>query len=155
MEYNVNRSWNSQRWIFWLLKHFNDEHLLNKKSEFICKCSNENKLLMKSAEKGQIYLYLYCCIIFSFRNQIFVFRFLKKLRKRYLSIYLSIYMYVYIYIYILTLYVCMSFLKMSNLKIKQKDIHKILVIFPLFTNLLRTNLKKKHKIIYVIRIVIK
>ena len=37
----------------------------------------------------------------------------------------------------------MPFLKMSYLKIKQKDIHKILVIFRLFTNLLRTNLNKK------------
>ena len=37
---------------FWLLKHFNDEHLLNKKSEFISKCRHENKLLVKSAEKG-------------------------------------------------------------------------------------------------------
>ena len=49
----------------------------------------------------------------------------------------------------------MPFLKMSYLKIKQKDIHKILVIFRLFTNLLRTNLNKKCKIVYVIRIVIK
>ena len=37
---------------FWLLKHFNDEHLLNKKSEFISKCRHENKLLVKSVEKG-------------------------------------------------------------------------------------------------------
>ena len=37
---------------FWLLKHFNDEHLLNKKPEFIRKCRHENKLLVKSAEKG-------------------------------------------------------------------------------------------------------
>ena len=35
---------------FWLLKHFNDEHLLNKKSEFISKCRHKNKLLVKSAE---------------------------------------------------------------------------------------------------------
>ena len=37
---------------FWLLKHFNDEHLLNKKSEFTSKCRHENKLLVKSIEKG-------------------------------------------------------------------------------------------------------
>ena len=36
---------------FWLLKHCNDKHLLNKKSEIISKCSRENKLLVKSAEK--------------------------------------------------------------------------------------------------------
>ena len=49
----------------------------------------------------------------------------------------------------------MPFLKMSYLKIKQKDIHKILVIFRLFMNLLPTNLNKKCKIVYVIAIVIK
>ena len=48
---------------------------------------------------------------------------------------LCIYLYIYIYI-------------------KLKNIHKI-VIFRLFTNLLRTNLNKKCKIVYVIRIVIK
>ena len=53
---------------FWLLKHFNDKHLLNKKSEFISKCRHGNKLLVKSVEKGYFYFYLYCCIIFSFRN---------------------------------------------------------------------------------------
>ena len=37
---------------FWLLKDFNDEHLLNKKLEFISKCRHENKLLVKSVEKG-------------------------------------------------------------------------------------------------------
>ena len=36
----------------WLLKNFNDVNLLNKKSEFISKCSYENKLLIKAAEKG-------------------------------------------------------------------------------------------------------
>ena len=36
---------------FWLLKHFNDKHLLNKKSEFISKCSHKNKLVIESAEK--------------------------------------------------------------------------------------------------------
>ena len=36
----------------WLLKHVNDVNLLNKKSEFISKCRHENKLLIKSAEKG-------------------------------------------------------------------------------------------------------
>ena len=36
----------------WLLKHFNDVNLLSKKSEFISKCRHENKLLIKSAEKG-------------------------------------------------------------------------------------------------------
>ena len=49
-----------QRWLlwtclkekFWLLKHFNDEHLFNKKSEFISKWKHENKLLVKSAKKG-------------------------------------------------------------------------------------------------------
>ena len=44
---------------FCLLKHFNDERLLNKKSEFIseCRCRHENKLLIKSAEKRYFYLY--------------------------------------------------------------------------------------------------
>ena len=37
---------------FWLLKRFNEKHLLNKKPEFISKCRNKNKLLMKSEEKG-------------------------------------------------------------------------------------------------------
>ena len=37
---------------FWILKHFNDEQLLNEKSEFISKCRHENKLLVKSVEKG-------------------------------------------------------------------------------------------------------
>ena len=36
----------------WVLKHFNDVNLLNKKSEFISKRKHENKLLIKSAEKG-------------------------------------------------------------------------------------------------------
>ena len=36
---------------FWLLKYFNDKHLLNKKLEFISKCSHENKLVIESAEK--------------------------------------------------------------------------------------------------------
>ena len=36
----------------WLLKHFNYKHLLNKKSEFISKCRQEKKLLVKSAGKG-------------------------------------------------------------------------------------------------------
>ena len=49
----------------------------------------------------------------------------------------------------------MPFLKMSPIKINRKDIHKISVIFRLFTNLLRTNLNKKCKIVYVIRMVIK
>ena len=37
---------------FWLLKYFNDEHLLNKKSDFISKYRHTNKLLVKSVEKG-------------------------------------------------------------------------------------------------------
>ena len=37
---------------FWLSKHFNYEHLLNKKLEFVSKCRHDNKLLVKSAEKG-------------------------------------------------------------------------------------------------------
>ena len=37
---------------FCLFKHFNDEHLLNKKSEFTSKCRRKNKLLVKSIEKG-------------------------------------------------------------------------------------------------------
>ena len=35
----------------WLLKHFSDVNLLNKKSEFISKCRHKNKLLIKLAEK--------------------------------------------------------------------------------------------------------
>ena len=37
---------------FWLLKHFNDKHLLSEKSEFLSKCRHENKLLVNSVEKG-------------------------------------------------------------------------------------------------------
>ena len=59
---------------FWLLKHFNDKNLLNKKSEFITKCRNENKLLVKSVEKGYCYSYIYCCIILVFVTKYFVFR---------------------------------------------------------------------------------
>ena len=47
----------------------------------------------------------------------------------------------------------MPFLEMSYINIKRNDIHKILVIFRLFTNFLRTNLNKKCKNVYVIRIV--
>ena len=36
----------------WLLKHFSDVNLLNKKSEFISKCRHENELQIKWAEKG-------------------------------------------------------------------------------------------------------
>ena len=36
----------------WFLKYFKDVNLLNKKSEFISKWRHENKLLIKSAEKG-------------------------------------------------------------------------------------------------------
>ena len=35
----------------WLLKHFNDANLLNKKSKFISKCGLENKLVIKSTER--------------------------------------------------------------------------------------------------------
>ena len=69
----------------WLLKHFNYKHLLNKKSEFISKCRHEKKLLVKSAGKGQFYLYLYCCIILVFVTKYFYFVF-RKLRKRFLKI---------------------------------------------------------------------
>ena len=47
----------------------------------------------------------------------------------------------------------MPFLEMSYINIKRNDILKILVIFRLFTNFLRTNLNKKCKNVYVIRIV--
>ena len=66
---------------FYLLKNFDDEHLLNKKSMFISKCRHENKLLAKSAEKGCFFLYLYCCIILVFVTKRFVFRFLKTKKK--------------------------------------------------------------------------
>ena len=81
------------------------------------------------------------------------------LRLTYIKTYIHIYIYIYIYIYIIVgIYIhwlCMPFLKMFHTKIKRKDIHQILVIFRLFTNLLQTNLSKKCKIVYVIRIVIK
>ena len=51
----------------------------------------------------------------------------------------------YIYIYCKYIYrLCTPFLKMSYLKIKQKGIHKILVIFQLFTNLGKIWHKKLH-----------
>ena len=53
----VCRLWFTEN--LWLLKHFNDVNLLNKKSEFISKCRHENKLLKKSAEKGQYVFVLY------------------------------------------------------------------------------------------------
>ena len=56
----------------------------------------------------------------------------------------------YLYIHILTFY---AFLEMSYINIERKDIHKILVIFRLFANLLWTNLNKKCKNVYVIKIV--
>ena len=37
---------------FRLLKHVNGRHLLNKKSESITRYRHENKLLVKSEEKG-------------------------------------------------------------------------------------------------------
>ena len=37
---------------FWLLNYFNNEHILNKKLEFISKCRYENKMLVKSVKKG-------------------------------------------------------------------------------------------------------
>ena len=49
----------------------------------------------------------------------------------------------------------MPVLDMSFINIKRKNINKILVIFRLFTNFLRTNLNKKCKNVYVIRIVYK
>ena len=42
---------------FWLLKHFNDKHLLNKKPEFNCKCRHKNKLQVKKDVKRLFYLY--------------------------------------------------------------------------------------------------
>ena len=63
------------------------------------------------------------------------------------------YMYIYVYIYIYVYFACL-FQNVLH-KIKQKDIHKISVIFRLFTNLLWINLNKMSKIVYVIRIVIK
>ena len=37
---------------FCVLGNFNDKHLLNKNLEFVSKCRHENKLLVKSAQKG-------------------------------------------------------------------------------------------------------
>ena len=48
-----------------------------------------------------------------------------------------------------------AFFKMPHIKIKRKDIYKILIIVGLFAKLLRTNLDKKCKIVYVIRKAIK
>ena len=53
---------------FWVRKHFNDENLLNKKSEFISKCRHENKLLVKPAEKWIVLLVLILLYRFSFHN---------------------------------------------------------------------------------------
>ena len=60
---------------FWFLKQFNDEHLLNKKSEFISKCKHKNKQLVKPVENGYFYLFLYCYIILVF--EIFCISFLE------------------------------------------------------------------------------
>ena len=69
----------------WLLKHFNDEHLLNKKFEFISTYNHENKLLVKWAKKWKFCLYLYSIIILVFITKYFAFVF-RKPRKRYLKI---------------------------------------------------------------------
>ena len=45
----------------WLWKHFHDEHLLNKKSEFIRKCRHENKLLVNQQERGS---FIYVAVSF-------------------------------------------------------------------------------------------
>ena len=55
----------------WLLKHFNDVNLLNKKLELISKCRDENKLLIKLQRKGSMFLFCRFCkfpnlCIFSF-----------------------------------------------------------------------------------------
>ena len=47
----------------------------------------------------------------------------------------------------------MSFLEMSCINFKGKDIHNILAIFRLLTNPLRNNLNKNCKSVYVISIV--
>ena len=46
-------------------KHFNNGHLLNKNSEFISKYRHENKLLVKSVEKGSVICF-YTAVLFSF-----------------------------------------------------------------------------------------
>ena len=58
----------------------------------------------------------------------------------YVYIYTHLYTFIYIYIYIIYIYIptLYAFSIMSYIKIKQSNIHKILVIFHLFTNLLRT-----------------
>ena len=64
---------------FWLLKYFNNKHLLNKKSEFISNCRHKNHLLVKSVEKGWFYLLFYCFI-----DLVFVTKYLIVLCKYYL-----------------------------------------------------------------------
>ena len=56
-------------------------------------------------------------------------------RSQVLTITLHLFMEAMSSIYILTLY---AFLEMSQINTERKDIHKTLVIFRLFTNLLRT-----------------
>ena len=81
--------------------------LLKKLIQLIFK-SNANKLDIDKLKNipTEIYIYIYIYI------------------DRY-----NIYIYIYIYIYIPTLY---GFLKMSYIKIKQKDIHKISEISVMF-----------------------
>ena len=45
----------------WLLKHFHNEHLFNKKSEFISKCKHENKLLVNQQKRGS---FIYVAVSF-------------------------------------------------------------------------------------------
>ena len=66
------------------------------------------------------------------RNILMMFFHLTTLYILYIS---NIYI-IYIYIHIPTLH---AFFKISYIKIKQKDIHKVSVIFRLFTNLLQTH----------------
>ena len=76
------------------------------------------------------------------------------LRIQYICIY-NIYTYILYILYMICMPSMYAFFKMSQIKIKQKNIHKISVIFRLFTNLLRTNLNKQCKVVYLIRIIIK
>ena len=65
---------------FWLFKRFNDENLLNKKSDFISKCRHEKKLLVKSVKKRkekEVLFGFILCYHFSFCHQIFCISFLE------------------------------------------------------------------------------
>ena len=47
---------------YWIIKHFDDPNLLNKKSEVICKFRHQNKILLINVKKSSIFLQYFCTL---------------------------------------------------------------------------------------------